>query len=100
MAEEQTVVEVSSDDTLSFILDEDNNVLELVRFDADGNLFYREAEKWVAVVDEDSPTIYDQELKDIIPDQTNSAIRFYDSVADIGDEIDSDEISEFIASVQ
>lgn len=91
----------STEDVLSFTVDADDNVLELVRVTSEGEMYYREAADWVLVgEDEDAPTIFDQTMIDIDAEEVDLAVDYYDTNVNTKESISKDEILEFAALVQ
>ena len=82
MAEQTQAPEApEAEETIAFTVDDEDNVLELIRSDAEG-LFIREASDWTPVnMDEEQPTIDDQ----IWLDATPEAIMFWDGLVNESD---------------
>ena len=94
---------VSSDtgSTISITVGEDGTVLELIRVDEDGELYYRTDRNWTQVSeDDDMPTIYDQSVIDIDPDDADLAIEYYDENVSAIEDISKEDMLEFAALVQ
>lgn len=92
---------VEAEETVSFTHDEDGNVLELVRVDSEGNLYFRSAGEWVVVGEnDDAPTIFDQVMVDIDEDDAEKAIEYYDENVSTKDDMNKDELLQFAALAQ
>lgn len=88
-------------ETVSITVDASGNVLELIRADVDGELYYRSNEDWVLVgEDDDAPTIFDQSVIDIDVNDIDRAIEYYDKNINAKDSISKEEMLEFAALVQ
>lgn len=69
---------VAPQETISFTVDENDNVLDLIKVTDSGDLFHWVGEDWVAVgPDEDLPTVFDQELIDVEPTDIPKAINLW-----------------------
>ena len=87
--------------TISITVGEDDTVLELIRVDEDGELYYRNDGDWTQVSeDDDIPTIFDQSVIDIDPDDADRAIEYYDENVSATDDISKEDMLEFAALVQ
>lgn len=94
-------IDNETEETISITVDESGSVLELVRADSAGDLYYRAEEGWVKVEEEDdAPTIFDQEMIDIAPEDVEQAIEYYDSNVNSKESIDKEDMLEFAALVQ
>lgn len=80
-------------ESVSFVLDEDKLILELIRIDEEGALFFREDKGWVEVGDEDAPTIFDQTLADVTESKVEDAVTFYDN----SEEVKFEQIADYIS---
>lgn len=91
----------STEDTISITVDKSGNVLELVRTDSEGELYFREAGEWVQVGENDeAPTIFDQSIIDIDLEDADRAIEYYDENVNSADSIPKEDMLEFAALVQ
>lgn len=89
------------EETVSITVDGSGNVLELIRVDGEGNLFYRDSGDWTEVAaDDEAPTIFDQVVIDIEPDDVPRAVEYYDENVSVKDDITKDEMLEFAALAQ
>ena len=78
VAPEETSAEA---ETVSFTLDEgeDGQVLELIRDDGDGNLFYRDDSDWVEIKkDDELPGFYDREIVEVDGAHLQEAVDLFD----------------------
>jgi hypothetical protein len=94
VAEETPAPEVAEvPETVAFTIDDDGNVLELIRSATDG-VFVREDGDWVPVdADEEQPTIDDMEWADT----TRRGIAFWDSLDEDERDITRDKIEKYLA---
>ena len=72
------------DETISFTIDDDGTVLELIRVTAEGEMYARDNGGWVRLQGEDHPTIIDKDLVDIDPDDIPEAIKTWDEANSSG----------------
>lgn len=94
-------VEPEPTDIISFTVDDNNNVLELIKTTVDGDIFYRSAAGWVMVgQNEDIPTIFDQKVIDVDTNEIESATNLWDEAESLGKELAYDEIRPFAGIVQ
>lgn len=88
-------------ETVSFTLDDNNNVLELIKTTEAGDILYRSNSAWVMVgQDEEMPTIFDQKLIDVDAVEIENAIAVWDDVEATGKDISYDEIRPFASITQ
>lgn len=88
-------------ETVSITVDASGAVLELIRADEQGELYYRSGGDWVLVgEDDDAPTIFDQIVIDIEVEDIDRAIEYYDKNIATKESISKDEMLEFAALVQ
>lgn len=66
------------DETISFTIDDDGTVLDLIRVTDEGEMYARDNDSWVRLEGEDHPTIMDKDLVDIDPDDIPEAIKTWD----------------------
>lgn len=86
-------VEPAPTDVISFTVDNNNNVLELIKTTADGDIFYRSGNAWVMVgQDEDIPTIFDQTVIDVDKVEVDNALKLWDESETTGKDISYEEI--------
>lgn len=86
-------------DTVSFSLDDtpDQSVLELIKDDGDGNLFYRDDENWVEITkDDELPGFFDKELVDVEQEKIGEAIKLFDK----GDDLNRADIASLLSVKQ
>lgn len=82
-----------SADVYSFTIDNNNNVLELIKTTTAGDILYRTNGDWVMVgQDEEIPTIFDQTVIDIDNTELDNAIKMWDESETTGKDISYDEI--------
>jgi hypothetical protein len=68
-------------EVISFTVDDEDNVLALIKVTDSGDLFYWEGDDWVQVgEDEDHPTIYDQTVIDVEREDIGEAIELWKGV--------------------
>jgi hypothetical protein len=80
-------------DIVSFTVDNNNNVLELIKTTDDGDIFYRSSNDWVMVgQDEEIPTIFDQIVIDVDDVEIENAIKLWDESELTGKDISYEEI--------
>lgn len=80
----------------SFTIDSNNNVLELIKTTSAGDILYRTNNDWVMLgQDEEAPTIFDQELIDIDPNEVENALKYWDESETSGIDISLDDIRSF-----
>lgn len=78
---------------VSFTVDNNNNVLELIKTTEAGDILYRSDGNWVMVgQDEDIPTIFDQQLIDVDKNEIDNALKLWDESETTGKDISFDEI--------
>lgn len=95
------IVPEVNDTTYSFTVDDNDTVLELIYTNPDGDMFYRSDGDWVIIgVDDEMPTVFDQVLIDILPEDSEKAIEFWDSAAEQEDTVSKEEVLKFAALVQ
>lgn len=83
-------------DTYSFSVDEENNVLELIQTSVDGDISYRNNNNWVKLnPDDDAPTIFNQKLIDVDPNDLDSAIKVWDLSESGGNDLTLEDIKPF-----
>jgi len=88
-------------ETVSFTIDDNNNVLELIKTTVAGDILYRANGNWVMVgQDEDVPTIFDQKLIDIDAIEIDNAIAVWDDTESTGKDISYEEIRPFASIKQ
>lgn len=81
----------TTQDTLAFTVDDAENVLELILSNTEG-ISIRENNAWVPVnIDEDQPTIDDQEWLDAKPE----AIAFWDGLSEAERDLTRDQVLEY-----
>lgn len=87
-------------DVLSFTVDDADNVLELTRTDYEGELYYRENNGWILLTaNDDYPTIYEQRMFDVTPEERENALEFWDSAQTTDTPLTRDSVLSFIALV-
>lgn len=80
----------------SFTIDSNNNVLELIKTTAAGDILYRTNGDWVMLgQDEEAPTIFDQKLIDIDNIELENALKYWDKAETDGTDISYDDIRPF-----
>lgn len=85
-----------SAETVSFTIDDNNNVLELIKTTAAGDILYRANGSWVMVgQDEEIPTIFDQKLIDVDSIEVENATIVWDDAESTGKDISYEEIRPF-----
>lgn len=77
-------VNTDPDETISFTVDDDGTVLELIRVTDEGEMYARDNGSWVALEGEDHPTIIDKDLVDVDPDDIEEAIQTWDEASSSG----------------
>lgn len=88
-------------DIISFTVDNNNNVLELIKTTTDGDIFYRAENSWVMVgQDEDIPTIFEQIVIDVDKTEIENALKLWDESEVTGKDISYDEIRPLASIVQ
>lgn len=99
MADGMKPAEAASE-VYSFTIDDNNNVLELIKTTEAGDILYRAGGNWVMVgQDEEVPTIFDQVLIDIDKIEIDNAIKLWDESENTGADISYDQIRP-LASIQ
>lgn len=94
-------MQVSIDEAYSFTVDDNDDVLELIFVDAEGDLFVRDSEQWMPITGtDDHPTIFDKTVIDIEPSDVESAVDFWDSMQEEGSDLSKNDILHFAALVQ
>lgn len=87
-----------SSDTFSYTIDTNNNVLELIKITADGDIAYRENGDWTLLSpDEEAPTIFDQKIVDVDPTLLEKAITNYDTNQVEGTDQTLEDVSEYVS---
>lgn len=95
-----TVPEVN-DTTYSFTLDDNDTVLEMIYTNPDGDMFYRSDGEWVEIgVDDEMPTVFDRLLIDVLPEDNEKAVEFWDNASQNENDVTKAEITKFAALVQ
>lgn len=89
----------TSETVFSFTYDGDD-ALELIRVDDEGEMVYRENGDWVAVGDNEMPTIFDRDLIDIEPEDVAKAIAVWDEKSRGAQGVRKDDLLPFAALVQ
>lgn len=88
-------------EVVSFTVDNNNNVLELIKTTAAGDILYRANGDWVMVgQDEEVPTIFDQKLIDVDKTEIDNAIAVWDDTEATGKDISYEEIRPFASITQ
>jgi hypothetical protein len=77
-------VNTDPDETISFTIDDDGTVLELIRVTDEGEMYARDNGGWVRLQGEDHPTIVDKDLVDVGPDDIPEAIKTWDAANTAG----------------
>jgi hypothetical protein len=72
------------DETVSFTIDDDGTVLDLIRVTENGEMYARDNIQWTRLEGEDHPTIIDKDLVDIDPDDVVAAIKMWDDASGSG----------------
>jgi ABC-type lipoprotein release transport system permease subunit len=74
---------VAPEEVISFTVDEQDNVLALIKVTDTGDLFNWEGEDWIEVdVDDDNPNIFDQTVIDVEREDIGAALELWkESVA-------------------
>lgn len=72
------------DETISFTIDDDGTVLDLIRVTDEGEMYARDNDGWVRLQGEDHPTILDKDLVDIDTDDIPEAIKTWDEANSSG----------------
>lgn len=94
-------VQESSDVTYSFTIDEDDSVLELIYTDAEGDMYVRDLGDWdIVAEDDDAPTIFDKTMIDVLTEDQEKAVAFWDKASTDLDGIKKDAILQFAALEQ
>lgn len=75
------------DETVSFTIDDDGTVLELIRVTAEGEMYARDNTNWTRLEGEDHPTIMDKDLVDVDPDDVPKAVKLWDDTSESGDSL-------------
>lgn len=80
-------------DIISFTVDDNNNVLELIKTTTSGDIFYRSNDEWVMVgQDEEIPTIFEQIVIDVDQNEIENALKLWDESETTGKDIAYNEI--------
>ena len=88
-------------ETYSFTVDNNNNVLELIKTTEAGDLLYRTNGNWVMLgQDEEAPTIFDQKLIDVDKLEVENATAVWDDAEATGKDISFEEIRPFAGITQ
>jgi hypothetical protein len=88
-------------ETFSFTVDNNNNVLELIKTTEAGDILYRTNGGWTMLgQDEEAPTIFDQKLIDIDKIEVDNATAVWDDAEDTGKDISYEEIRPFASIKQ
>jgi len=86
-------VEEEAAETIAFTIDDDGNVLELIRSNAEG-VFIREDGDWAEVdIEDEQPTIDDMEWADT----NRRGIAFWDSLDEDEREVTRDQVEKYLA---
>jgi len=72
------------DETISFTIDDDGAVLELIRVTDNGEMYSRDNVNWTRLEGGDHPTIIDKDLVDVDPDDVPQAIKMWDDASGAG----------------
>lgn len=77
----------------SFTIDDNNNVLELIKTTPAGDILYRSNGAWIMVgQDEEIPTIFDQKLIDIDKTELETATNMWDESMETGKDVSYEDI--------
>lgn len=88
-------------ETISFTVDSNNNVLELIKTTGAGDILYRANGSWVMLgQDEEMPTIFDQKLIDVDAIEIENATAVWDDAETTGKDISYEEIRPFASISQ
>lgn len=88
-------------ETVSFTIDDNNNVLELIKTTQAGDILYRTNGAWTMVgQDEEIPTIFDQKLIDVDKIEIENATAVWDDAETTGKDISYEEIRPFASITQ
>lgn len=89
------------DETVYFTYDDKGRVLELVKIDEGGGLFYWEDGDWQEVgPDDEAPTIFDQPMMQVEQTDIGLAIEFWRKAQEDGEDVKKADITRFAALVR